>query len=185
MRRCLSASPKNVGNGKYAYRHGQKVGKNEKIFQLFFILLLTNGKVCGIIDGTVVREIERHHIISIRRSTQVGRRGAPAKGVGRVISGARVQISPSPPTKTEHLSTDKCSVFVYPSRRLGISSPREARCISSAPAGLYLITRQRVSACGLMIYRIDEETYKNHRNICGRIRRMLIASCKTLKENIK
>ena len=32
---------------------------------------------------------------------------------------------------------------------------------------------------------IDEETYKNHRNICGRIRRMLIASCKTLKENIK
>ena len=31
----------------------------------------------------------------------------------------------------------------------------------------------------------DEETYKNHRNICGRIRRMLIASCKTLKENIK
>lgn len=32
---------------------------------------------------------------------------------------------------------------------------------------------------------IDEATYKNHRNLCGRIRRMLIASCKTLKENIK
>ena len=32
---------------------------------------------------------------------------------------------------------------------------------------------------------IDEETYKNHRNLCGRIRRMLIASCKTLKENAK
>ncbi len=31
-----------------------------------------------------------------RRSTQVGRRGAPAKGVGRV-TGARVQIPPSPP----------------------------------------------------------------------------------------
>lgn len=30
---------------------------------------------------------------------------------------------------------------------------------------------------------IDETTYKNHRNLCGRIRRMLIASCKTLKEN--
>ena len=29
---------------------------------------------------------------------------------------------------------------------------------------------------------IDEETYKNYRNLCGRIRRMLIASCKTLKE---
>ena len=32
---------------------------------------------------------------------------------------------------------------------------------------------------------IDETTYKNHRNLCGRIRRMLIASCKTIKENIK
>ena len=28
---------------------------------------------------------------------------------------------------------------------------------------------------------IDEDTYKNNRNLCGRIRRMLIASCKTLK----
>ena len=32
---------------------------------------------------------------------------------------------------------------------------------------------------------IDETTYKNNRNLCGRIRRMLIASCKTLKENLK
>ena len=32
---------------------------------------------------------------------------------------------------------------------------------------------------------IDEESYKNYRNLCGRIRRMLIASCKTLKENEK
>lgn len=30
---------------------------------------------------------------------------------------------------------------------------------------------------------IDEETFKDYRNLCGRIRRMLIASCKTLKEN--
>ena len=29
---------------------------------------------------------------------------------------------------------------------------------------------------------IDDETYKAHRNLCGRIRRMLIASCKTLKQ---
>ena len=29
---------------------------------------------------------------------------------------------------------------------------------------------------------LDEETYKNNRNLCGRIRRMLIASCKTLKD---
>ena len=32
---------------------------------------------------------------------------------------------------------------------------------------------------------IDEDTYKKHRNTCGRIRRMLISSCKTLKENSK
>ena len=32
---------------------------------------------------------------------------------------------------------------------------------------------------------IDETTYKNHRNLCGRIRRLLIASCKTLKEGTK
>ena len=32
---------------------------------------------------------------------------------------------------------------------------------------------------------IDEETYKKHRNLCGRIRRVLISSCKTLKENAK
>ena len=29
---------------------------------------------------------------------------------------------------------------------------------------------------------IDEDTYKMYRNLCGRIRRMLIASCKTLKD---
>ena len=28
---------------------------------------------------------------------------------------------------------------------------------------------------------IDEITYKTYRNLCGRIRRMLISSCKTLK----
>ena len=32
---------------------------------------------------------------------------------------------------------------------------------------------------------INETTYKSHRNLCGRIRRLLIASCKTLKEIVK
>ena len=32
---------------------------------------------------------------------------------------------------------------------------------------------------------ISEDTFKLHRNLCGRIRRMLIASGKTLKENGK
>ncbi|MBQ8908032.1 MAG: four helix bundle protein [Clostridia bacterium] len=31
---------------------------------------------------------------------------------------------------------------------------------------------------------INEEAYKRHRNLCGRLRRMLIASCKTLKEKM-
>lgn len=32
---------------------------------------------------------------------------------------------------------------------------------------------------------IDEVTFKNYRNLCGRIQRMLISSCKTLKERTK
>lgn len=31
---------------------------------------------------------------------------------------------------------------------------------------------------------IDEGTYKKNRNLCGRIRRILISSCKTLKEKL-
>ena len=30
---------------------------------------------------------------------------------------------------------------------------------------------------------IDEEMFRRNRNLCGRIRRMLISSCKTLKDN--
>ncbi len=30
---------------------------------------------------------------------------------------------------------------------------------------------------------ISDNVFKTHRNLCGRIRRMLIASCKTLKNN--
>ena len=44
-----------------------------------------------------------------------------------------VRIQLPPPTKKELLST-KSSFFVYPSRRLGISSPREAWWISSRAA---------------------------------------------------
>ena len=31
---------------------------------------------------------------------------------------------------------------------------------------------------------IDEDTFNKNRNLCGRIRRILISSCKTLKEKI-
>lgn len=40
-------------------------------------------------------------ILRLRRSTQAGRRGAPAKGVGRE-TGARVRIPPSPPYELYH-----------------------------------------------------------------------------------
>ena len=33
--------------------------------------------------------------------------------------------------------------------------------------------------------RMDEQTYKNSEKLCGNIRRLLIASCKTAKENVK
>ena len=33
--------------------------------------------------------------------------------------------------------------------------------------------------------RIDEQTYRHTERLCGNIRRLLIASCKTAKENIK
>ena len=62
---------------------------------------------------------------------------------GRVVHTVRVQVPFPAPTKRELLST-KSSLFVYPSRRLGISLTHEVRRISSAPLGLYLITRQRV-----------------------------------------
>ena len=32
---------------------------------------------------------------------------------------------------------------------------------------------------------VDELSYKKYRNLCGRIRRMLISSCRTLKESIQ
>ena len=56
-----------------------------------------------------------------------------------------VRIHHPPPEK----SKSQDLLFSYPSRRLGISSPREVRCISSAPLGLYLITRQRASCLRL------------------------------------
>ena len=32
---------------------------------------------------------------------------------------------------------------------------------------------------------IDEDIFKKNRNLCGRIRRLLVSSCKTLKKNIE
>ena len=44
----------------------------------------------------------------------------------------------------------------------------------------YVVLRKQSSLKG-----IDEDIYKTQRNLCGRIRRMLISSCKTLKEKMK
>ncbi len=32
---------------------------------------------------------------------------------------------------------------------------------------------------------VEEETFKKHRNLCGRVKRLLISSCKTLKSKIE
>ena len=61
----------------------------------------------------------------VRRSTQVGRRGAPAKGVGRV-TGARVQISPSPETKRQ---ANAC-LFLF-SGEIELERRLPARCVMS------------------------------------------------------
>ena len=36
----------------------------------------------------------------------------------------------------------------------------------------------------LQTSKIDEKTFKEHRNLCGRIRRLLISSIRTLKESV-
>ena len=69
-----------------------------ELFQAFFKKHLTNAIRCSIIYCVSSANGRS------RRYTEMysrGRRGAPAKGVGRV-TGARVQISPSPPTKKAH-----------------------------------------------------------------------------------
>ena len=67
---------------------------------------------------------------------------------------AKVEVAGSRPViRSKKRTKLMLRSFFYPSRRLGISSPCEVRCISSAPMGVYLITRQRASPCGLMIYR--------------------------------
>ena len=81
----------------------QKIQKNSKI-------LLTKQIICVIVLP-VPSGFPLTILFDIRRSTQVGRRGAPAKGVGRILTGARVQISPSPPEKSTHLSTGQMCAF--------------------------------------------------------------------------
>ena len=51
------------------------------------------------------------------------------------------------------------SFFVYPCRRLGISSAARRYIIKGGAPPLYLITRQRASACDLMIYSSENEIY--------------------------
>ena len=62
-----------------------------------------------------------------------GRRGAPAKGVGRV-TGARVQISPSPPEKSQ---VERLGFFLI--QAAGLAYHHASACISSPKA--YIITQ--------------------------------------------
>ena len=51
---------------------------------------------------------------------------------------------------------------------------------------LYAIFRNNLMDAESMAkeYIVDELSYKKHRNLCGRIRRLSISSCKTLKESL-
>ena len=87
---------------------------------LFYGNLLTFPRSSSII----IRQAVNRHLLLLEKYSR-GRRGAPAKGVGRV-TGARVQIPPSPPTKTPRkLGTlpSNLGVFVFcASRRLAYFS---------------------------------------------------------------
>ena len=83
---------------------------------------MTSRPACCILSNT------KKYFLEIRRSTQVGRRGAPAKGVGRV-TGARVQISPSPKRKS------RVRGFFLFGRDLNIAPGTGAGVAASPPPG--------------------------------------------------
>ena len=60
-------------------------------------------------DGSAVRGFESHSLLQETEKYSRGRRGAPAKGVGRA-TGARVQIPPSPPSDA-NLNSSKVFFF--------------------------------------------------------------------------
>ncbi len=87
--------------------------------------------------------------------------GASGKQSGRLKYSNKARTGSIPGWVTKKCSLLSQRAFFYPLRSNGISSPREVRCISSAPLGLYIITRQRASQLrnddiqtfGLMIYK--------------------------------
>ena len=107
--------------------------KNNRLNPHFFKIHLTKRRVCCIII-----RLTRHRPISrVWRSTQAGRRGAPAKGVGRV-TGARVRISPSPPEKKD---TKRCPFFV----RERFEPERQQRALRRATVFLFRNTSSTAS----------------------------------------
>ena len=100
-----------------------------------------------------------HTAVHIRRHIEVVITGLTRNQLYLTVPWVR--IPPSPPTKTEHLSTDKCSVFVYPSRRLGISSRcsrvyhqgRQAALVSHHAPACICLRLDDMQCFALMIYR--------------------------------
>ncbi len=74
--------------------------------------------------------------------------GQRGQTVNLLSTTSLVRIQHPPPTKKELLST-KSSFFVYPSRRLCISSDASRYIIKGDKPPLYLITRQRASCLRL------------------------------------
>ena len=115
--------------------------KMQYYFNVFFQKLLTKAKKIDII----FRQAKKRRSASMEKYSR-GRRGAPAKGVGRV-TGAKVQILSSPPKKTVVLLGDClfsfCRRIFEPERRSAdnVVKPSRRVCSSARRAKLQKSTK--------------------------------------------
>ena len=93
--------------------------------------LICNQQVGGSSPST--SSIYKELVTKVKLNMGVFPSGQRGQTVNLLSSTSVVRIHPLPPKKNELLFT-KNSFFFYPSRRLGISSPYEVRCISSRSA---------------------------------------------------
>ena len=83
----------------------------------------------------VQNRIDRRTLIAVWRSTQAGRRGAPAKGVGRE-TGARVRIPPSPPCKSSRFYKREDLFFIVLKQK---NAPPATDGVSSLVGGAFCL----------------------------------------------
>ena len=115
--------------------------------------LICNQQVDGSTPFTSSSDIRRHRRRIIPNSISYGSvpewpKGTDCKSAGNAFGGP----NPPAPTKQESRPQDRLSCFI---QAAGLVYHRRAKCgvyHQGRVAPLYLITRQRASSCGLMIY---------------------------------